>query len=184
MSRQITWTPKQTEVANLLRQGKTLKEVQQSGHSVATIKRVRSAIKGELEELKRSQQAPPTPPPTPPGSLPPTRIKPRMLDLVQVGSIIIEPADWRINQFGAFLILTTYEIAKQEYGYEGTVGDFICDAVQVLRKIIGLDLMTFDYLIKEDGNGTEPGEETSQGAGVSQEAGTEPEREPETESFA
>ena len=184
MGRQVNWTPKQTAVANLLRQGKSTKEVQESGHSLATIKRVRAAMKTELEELKKSQQPPQGPPPPPPGTPPPSRVKPRMLDLVEVGSIIIEPADWRINQFGAFLILTTYEIAKQQYDYEGTVGDFICDAVQVLRQIMGLDLVTFEYLIKEAGNGTEPGEETGQGASVSQEAGSETDRGTEPEPLA
>jgi hypothetical protein len=180
MSRKIIWTPKQTEVANLLRQGKSTKEVQESGHSIATIKRVRAAIKDELAKVKKRQAQPGSGGSSggPLQNLPDSWIKPRTLDVIEVGGIIIEPADWRINQFGAFLILTTYEIAKQEYGYEGTVGEFICDSVQLLRKIIGLDLMTDDYLLKEGGNGTgRQGQEASEGRPVSKESRGGPDRE-------
>ena len=173
MGRQITWTPKQTEVANLLRQGKTTKELQQSGYSEATVKRVRSAIKDELAELKRKQQAPPTPPPVLPGSGPQTHIKPRTLEMVQVGALLVEPADWRVNQYGLFLILNTHDQAKQKFGYEGTVGEFLCDAIQMVRKIMGLDLMEFQYFIKEGDNGTGTAEKATEGGGVSQEGGNE-----------
>lgn len=173
MKRHLTWTSIQTEVKNLLLQGKTTKELKESGHSEATIKRVRSAIKDELAELKRRQQAPPAPPPGPPDSGPQTRIKPRTLELVEVGALLVEPADWRINQYGLFLILNTHDQAKQKFGYEGTVGEFLCDATQMVRKIMGLDLMEFQYFIKEGDNGTGNAEKASEGGGVSQEGGNE-----------
>lgn len=171
MSRQITWTPKQKEIADLIRQGKTTKEIIEAGHGRATIERVRAALKKEQKEAEdKRRQAGGGPPSNPPG----TNVRTRTLDPVEVGGLLIEPADWRINQYGAFLILTTHDIAKQKYGYEGTVGEFLCDACQVLRRIMGLDVMSFEYLLKEDGNGTEPGKETNQGTRVSTESGEEP----------
>jgi hypothetical protein len=164
----IMWTPKQQEIATMLREGKPQKEIIAAGHGKAAISKVRAALRAEekakAKEIKETQETPGK------STLETqTRIKPRTLETIEIGALIIEPADWRINQYGAFLIMTTYEIAKQQHGYEGTVGEFICDSVQVLRKIMGLDMMAFDYLMaKEDGNGT--GEEASQGAGVSAES--------------
>jgi len=169
MGRQITWTPVQKQIADLFRQGKTRKELLESGHKKSTVDRVWAAIKDEVAEIKRRPSTPP-PPPVPP---PETRIKPRTLELVEVGALLVEPADWRINQYGLFLILNTHDQAKQKFGYEGTVGEFLCDAVQMVRKIMGLDLMEFQYFIKEGDNGTGTAEKTTEGGGVSQEGGTE-----------
>jgi hypothetical protein len=175
----IMWTPKQQEIAAMLREGKPQKEIMAAGHGKAAISKVRTALKAEekakAKEIKETQGTP-----GPVRTLETQKYKPRTLETIEIGTIVIEPADWRINQFGALLILTTYENAKQQFGYEGTVGEFICDAVQVLRTIMGLQIMDFEYLIeKEDGNGRLEQEETSQGASVSAKSGTEPVGEPE-----
>ncbi|MDP2734776.1 MAG: hypothetical protein Q8P12_01060 [bacterium] len=165
MSRKITWTEKQKEIAGLLRQGRDHNDLIQSGYGRATVFRVQKALKTE-EKGKERQPVPQFTPESPPD----TRVRIRTLDPVEVGGLYIEPADWRINQYGAFLIVNTHEYAKQKYGYSGTVGDFICECVQVMRERMLLDVMSFDYLLKEDGNG----KEGDQGAGVLEETGDEP----------
>ncbi|MGQ9545930.1 MAG: hypothetical protein ACUVTR_02025 [Dehalococcoidia bacterium] len=158
----IKWTARQREIANLLKQGKTQKEIIAAGYKKATISRVRTALKAEEKEMiKQGGTQNGTVP-----SISDTRVRVRTLDPVEVGGIIIEPADWRINQYGGFLILNTYEHARKKYGYSGTVGDFVCDACQVMRKVMGLDLVSTEYLIKvkEDDNGRrEEGQNNSGG---------------------
>lgn len=179
----LEWTPKQAEIAVLLRGGADPQAVIAKGYTKTMVSRVGKALK--------SGQAPPginpeiKPETTPKQELASTRgethIRPRTVESVGVGEILIEPADWRVNQYGGFLILSTYEHARQRFGYEGTVGDFLCDACQVVRKVMGLDIVSCEYLIKEDENGREPesGEETSQGAGIPGESGDELDRKPE-----
>jgi hypothetical protein len=154
MGREITWTDKQKQVRAMLEQGATTKDVLAAGHSKATLSRVRDALEKERKQAEAERK------PSPQVDAG-TKIRARTLDAIEIGALIIEPADWRINQYGAFLILTTYEIAKQQHGYEGTVGEFICDSIQVLRQIMGLEMMAFEYLVKEGGNGREEDQGTN-----------------------
>lgn len=163
----------------MLDRGATTKEILASSHSKATLSRVRDALEkerkqaekqAEEERKQKTQQFP--------SSQHDTIVKPRSLEPIVVGGLIIEPADWRINQYGGFLIMSTYEWARQKYGYEGTVGEFLCDTVQVMRRIMGLDIMPFQYLTKEGDNGA-TGEEANQGGDVSAESRERPGGEPE-----
>ena len=160
----------------MLDRGSTTKDILAAGHSKATLSRVREGREKERKQAEkkaaddRRQQEPKS------SSAEQKEVRPRSLEPIVVGGLIIEPADWRINQYGGFLIMSTYELARQRYGYEGTVGEFLCDAIQILRKIMGMDIMPFQYL-QEGDNGTN-GQEASQGGGVSAESGEDPDREP------
>lgn len=174
-TRQITWTDKQKEIAELLRGGASRQEIMAKGHSKTAVSRVATTIKAELDE-KRKQAGPEGKPQAEavPSTLGETKIRGRTLDPVVVGEFIIEPADWRLNQYGGFLVLNTYEWARQKFGYTGTVGDFICDSCQIMRLIMGLDMVSTEYLIKpkeDDHNGR--GEQASQGTSVPANAGEE-----------
>jgi hypothetical protein len=147
----IKWTDKQQEVNTLFDQGKTRQEILQAGYAKTTIDDVIAARKAAKKEREEREKPPPPPPPNP--------IRPRVLDLVQVGGLFIEPADWRITQYGVFLIMNTHDQAKRSFGYEGTLGEFLCDCVQAMRNFMGIELMAFDYFIKEGDNGrTEEGQ--------------------------
>jgi len=175
--RGLAWTPKQKEVADLLRSGLGSQAVIAKGYTKTMVCRVAKAIKSELKHPEITPK--PTPkqevPATPPGGE--THIRPRVVDSVGVGEILIEPADWRVNQFGGLLILGTYEHARNTFGYNGTVGEFLCDCTQIIRKIMGLDMVATDYLWKEDNNGRR--DKADQGAGVPAEAGADPDGEQE-----
>jgi len=166
----IRWTPKQKEIAEKLRSGLFPQAVIAEGYAKKTVYTVVNAIKDDLKHAKKEKPKQETPPkldiePT----LGETHIRPRVVDSVGVGEILIEPADWRVNQYGGLLILGTYEHAKNTYGYNGTVGEFLCDCTQIIRKIMGLDMVATDYLWKEDTDGRR--EEAGQGAGLLTEVG-------------
>jgi len=159
MAKGLEWTPKQTEVAELLRGGADRQAIIAKGYSKTMVSRVENALKTGLKQAETKKQA------TQESTRGETHIRPRTVESVGVGEILIEPADWRVNQYGGFLILNTYEHARKVFGYNGTVGDFICDSTQIIRMMMGLDLVSTEYLIhKEDDNGRR--EEAGQGAGV------------------
>jgi hypothetical protein len=171
----IKWTDKQQKVNALLDQGKTRQEILQAGYAKTTIDDVIAARKSKRKEGGEGGNPPP-----PPSLLPGDRLKPQVLDLVQVGGLFIEPANWRINQHGVYLIMDTHERAKEVFSYEGTLGEFLCDCVQAMRNFMGVNLMPFDYFIKEDDNGTGRKEgQPSGGAGLLQQGGNGSESEAE-----
>lgn len=67
---------------------------------------------------------------------------------ITVGRIIITPENWAMNQYGAVLILDTYNKAKKDIGYNGTIGDFLVDICVFYRRLIGYEKF------QEVGNGT------------------------------
>jgi hypothetical protein len=52
-----------------------------------------------------------------------------------VGKITITPENWGMDQYGAILILDTYNKAKRDFNYGGTIGDFIQDIFVLFRRI-------------------------------------------------
>lgn len=165
MAKGLEWTTKQQEVAGFLREGLDRQAIMGKGYSKTMVSRVATALKTELKQAETKGK------PEPGGGESSTKgetiIRNRQVDAVVVGEFIIEPEDWRLNQYGGFLVLNTFEYAKQEFGYNGTVGDFICDITQIFRAIMGLAIQSTEYLLKpqpkEDTNG---GTETDQGAVV------------------
>lgn len=166
----IQWTPKQVAVAELLRGGADSQAVIAKGYSKTMVSNVKKALaSGQVPPVKHPETHPETNPETPKQQIHSTsgetHIKTRTLESVGVGEILIEPADWRINQYGGLLILGTYEHARRILNYAGSVGDFLCDITQLVRMMMGLDMVATDYLVhKEDDNGRR--EETGGGAGV------------------
>jgi hypothetical protein len=157
----LQWTSKQKQVAELLRQGLDPQAVMEKVKvSKATVSKVAKAIKAELKHPETTSK-PGNDGEEPHGQ---THLMPRVASEVSVGEILIEPADWRVNQEGALVIIGGHRQAKQRYGYTGTVGDFLCDCVNIVRTFMGLDLVTTDYFWKEDIDGRR--EQTSQGTGV------------------
>jgi len=53
---------------------------------------------------------------------------------VEVGKITITPENWGMSQYGAIVILDSYDKAKTDIGYTGTIGDFICDVFKFYRR--------------------------------------------------
>jgi len=181
--RKLVWTPKQREIYSKLQSGLSPKDILAQGYGRTSVYRVKNYLdagKGpDSSGNGQNKDVSPGRPLSSPSGSPlgehqyDSRVRIRTLDPVEVGGLYIEPADWRINQYGGFLIMNTHNFAREKFGYEGSVGDFICDAVQVLRTVMGLDIMSFEYLIKEDNHGGGE-EESDQGGNIPEEAGDEP----------
>lgn len=62
--------------------------------------------------------------------------KPAAPKAIEVGKITITPENWGMDQHGAILILDTYNKAKRDIGYNGTIGDFLVDVVTLHRRIM------------------------------------------------
>lgn len=168
----LSWNEDQLKVRALLEQGKTPKQCREAGFDKSLVSRVDRAVKAEKKAQgeKKDEKVEK-------GSLGGgggggdgnplspaaghTRVSTLSTDPVIVGRFIIEPSDWYVNQYGGFLILNTYEHARKRFGYNGTVGDFVCDACQVMRKVMGLDLVSCEYLVKEGDNGESRGGEST-----------------------
>ena len=164
------WTEKQKAIADRLRAGLSPQAVTAEGYNKKQVYRVKKelALKKEIKQANQANQAnqAQSPDAPPKGE---THIAPRFTSSVEVGQILIEPADWRVNQEGGLLVIGAYSHAKRVYGYNGTVGDFLCDCANLVRTIMGLDMVKTDYTWKEDSNGRR--EEGDQGTGVLAEAG-------------
>jgi len=177
--RKIRWTPAQRQIYGYLKDGYRVNDVVAKGHGRSNVERVNREIKlGKGPPDLSPAPVPPGEPitrtstPTASKEEPETRVRIRTLNPVEVGGLFIEPADWRINQYGGFLILNTHAYARERFDYSGTVGDFLCDAVQVMRQLMGLDIMSFDYLNKEDhDNGGGESEDGGEGSNILGEIG-------------
>lgn len=82
-------------------------------------------------KLKKSGQS--TEPPPAPAEKAETQTKSEKP--IEVGKITIKPENWGMTQYGAIIILDTYERAKRDIGYEGSVGEFIQDVFTLYRRI-------------------------------------------------
>lgn len=78
---------------------------------------------------------------------------------IMVGKITITPENWGMTQYGAILILDTFNKTKRDLDYGGTIGDFICDICEFYRRIL-------NYTEVEYGRAT-----TGEGGGGTQEDG-------------
>jgi len=182
--RKIRWTTAQREILTFLRNGLRVNDVVAKGYGRSNIERVNREFKrgtvpppipGEQENAAGSgsdSEGTHTTAPTGAEGEPGTKVKIRTLNPVSVGGIFIEPADWRINQYGGFMIMNTHALAREKFGYTGTVGEFLCDACQVLRTMMGGNPMPFDYLLKEGEDNDNGSEESGEGTELSEEGGS------------
>jgi hypothetical protein len=169
----IRWTEKQKAIADRLRAGASPQAVMAEGYAKKTVYKIVNALKAELkpkqetkQETQHAKQETKQETDSVRGQ---THITPRFTSSVEVGQILIEPADWRVNQEGGLLIIGAYSYAKRTHGYTGTVGDFICDCANLVRLVMGLDPVKTDYTWKEDTDGRR--EEGSEGTDVPAEIG-------------
>jgi len=113
----------------------------------------------------------------PPDSAYETRYRIDTSQPVTVGQLQVLPEDWRISQYGVFLILDTFHRTKEEIGYDGSIGRFILDVFRFYRMFmqyaalpeVGPDVE--DYTPKEvSDNGDGRGEEADSRLGVLEES--------------
>ncbi len=85
---------------------------------------------------------------------------------IEIGKIIITPENWGFTQYGAILVLDTYNKAKRDINYGGTVGDFLCDMTEFYRRIVNYKEVDHGRAISEGRGGIEedggPGSEPAQ----------------------
>lgn len=80
---------------------------------------------------------------------------------ITVGKITIVPEDWRFSQYGAILVLDTYNKAKRDINYGGTVADFLCDITEFYRRIVNYKEVDHGRAISEGGERAEENGRTS-----------------------
>jgi len=74
---------------------------------------------------------------------------------IEVGKITITPENWGMSQYGAILILDTYNKAKADIGYSGTMGEFLCDICEFYRRILNYKEVEYVRATGEGGRGAE-----------------------------
>lgn len=74
---------------------------------------------------------------------------------IEVGKITITPENWGFTQYGAILVLDTYNKAKRDINYGGTIGDFICDITEFYRRILNYKEVEYDRATGEGRGSTE-----------------------------
>lgn len=80
---------------------------------------------------------------------------------VTVGRITITPENWGFTQEGAILVLDTYNKAKRDIGYGGTIGDFLCDVCTFYRRILNYREVEYGRATGEGRGGGEEDGRTS-----------------------
>lgn len=89
---------------------------------------------------------------------PPVAIKGRA---VEVGKITITPENWGMTQHGAILILDTYNKAKRDISYGGTIGEFLCDVCEFYRRVLNYKEVEYAGREGDGGRGVEKNGEKS-----------------------
>lgn len=192
--RGLQWTEPQREIATLARDGKGFQEIVDQGFTNSmTDKVLRGLKRGEHppdwpgpitvthhepadSTETRPQQPKKQPPPS--GSIEPadhifkTRYRIDTDQPIAVGEIQVLPEDWRITQYGLFLILQTFYETKEEIGYDGSIGQFIVDVFRFYRRIMRyMELREVGPPLKEVTHGNGRGEEADTGGRVLAEGG-------------
>ena len=160
---QLTWTDLQKQIAAAAQEGKTFDELVEAGFSKSVVSKVLNAIKSgqelpkedkprtENQEPKGGKREPKGGSQEPGSSKSGAQTAP-----VTVGKITITPENWGFSQYGAILVLDTYNKAKRDINYGGTVGDFLCDMCEFYRRILNYKEMEY---VREAGDGRGSAEE-------------------------
>jgi hypothetical protein len=122
----IRWTAKQKEVANLLNEGKTFNDLIDMDYSNGLISKVMKALKqGNTPTVTKSE----------------SKVEfTEQLKSQKIGEIVIAPQNWVLSPKGALLILDTYDRAKEELNYGGTITEFLCDITNIFRRWLGYNM--------------------------------------------
>jgi len=69
---------------------------------------------------------------------------------IEVGKITITPENWGMTQHGAILILDTYNKAKRDIRYGGTIGEFLCDICEFYRRVLNYKEVEYKIAASEE----------------------------------
>lgn len=150
---QLKWTELQREIAAVAAQGKSFDNLVQSGYTKSLVSKVLNAIKsgqrppGEGQPRTGEQEAPDSHKTTQRAGL--------QTGPLTVGRITITPENWGFTQYGAILVLDTYNKARRDINYGGTIGDFLCDITEFYRRIVNYKEVDHGRAISEGRGGIE-----------------------------
>lgn len=145
----LKWTELQRELAAKVAEGKTFDELVQAGYTKSLVSKVLNAIKTGQKPSEEAELGTENREPTPEA---PQKFGGRV---VEVGKITISPENWGMTQYGAILILDTYNKAKRDISYGGTIGEFLCDICEFYRRILNYKEVEYARPTSEGGGGTE-----------------------------
>lgn len=112
------------------------------GYKRASVGRVATKMKQGWDPDKPDQESPESKPATAPRG-----------KTIEVGKITIMPENWGMSQYGAILILDTYNKAKRDLDYGGTIGEFLCDVCEFYRRLLNYQEVEYATATSEGGNG-------------------------------
>jgi len=69
---------------------------------------------------------------------------------IEAGKITITPENWGMTQHGAILILDTYNKAKRDISYGGTIGEFLCDICEFYRRVLNYKEVEYKIATSEE----------------------------------
>jgi len=132
----LQWTDIQREIASKAMEGENFEALVAGGYTPSLVSKV-------LRSLKSGQTLPILKPETENQELgtenrEPAPKAPQKVGgkTIEVGKITITPENWGFTQYGAILVLDTYNKSKRDMNYGGTVGDFICDMCELYRRML------------------------------------------------
>ncbi len=96
----------------------------------------------------------------------PKAVVPAVRSPIEVGKITITPENWGMTQYGAILILDTYNKAKRDLDYDGTIGDFLCDMCEFSRRVANYKEVEYAKTASEGGDGHKEDVKEGSGAGT------------------
>jgi len=168
MVKNLRWTDSQKAIAQYISEGKGFTELTQMGYSKALVSKVLNAVKtGSVPPDKPAKTTKTTTSQAYQQSA--TRVRDRVVDAVELGTILSMPEDWRLTQHDTFLLLDTFYLAKEELGIGGTMGQFIALICKAFRAMMHYPSMTEVgptlLLTQQEESDNGRGEEALDGAG-------------------
>jgi len=150
----LQWTNIQREIASKIMEGLNFEGLVNAGYTRSLVSKIMRAVKagqrppapkveGEKEEPKGEKREPD-----------PSKGSTSTTPII-VGKITITPENWGMTQYGAILILDTYNKAKRDISYGGTIGDFICDICEFYRRILNYTEVEYGRQTGDGGGGIE-----------------------------
>jgi len=155
----LQWTPIQREIAAKVAEGSALEDLVAAGYTRSLAFKVLTAIKNgqsppevtepRTEEPKAENQKPAQ-----------SKTSGVSGKSIEVGKITITPENWGMSQYGAVLILDTYNKSKRDINYGGTIGEFLCDVTKFYRRIVNYEEVEYVGPASEGGDGHSKNGET------------------------
>ncbi len=159
----ISWTPIQLQIAIKAQGGASQEDLVKEGFTASLVSKVFTAIKD-------GQKAPEEPPEDPPKDDKIDSKLEKPSPAIEVGKITIKPENWALSQYGAIVVLDTYEKAKRDLGYTGTIGDFLCDMCEFYRRLCNYREVEYGRQVETESSGGDGAEENGGAGSESREA--------------